>query len=90
MIPVWRECVENALKSLRSGGDLFIVDFYDQADLPKPFQKLLKAWLRKFHVQFWDDLMPHLAALEKSGVGKLEIVPLFKRYSFIARLKKNA
>ena len=89
MIPPWRESIENALKNLKPGGEMYIVDFYDQKDLPAAFQKLLQGWLRKFHVQFWDDLMPHLESLESIGLGRLTITPLFCRYSFIAKFEKN-
>jgi S-adenosylmethionine-diacylgycerolhomoserine-N-methlytransferase len=86
MIPPWRESIENALKNLKPGGELYIVDFYDQKNLPVIFQKMLKAWLAKFHVKFWDELMPFLHSLEAEGQGKLTITPLFRRYSFIAKL----
>ncbi len=88
MIPPWRESIENALKNLKPGGQLFFVDFYDQAGLPGPFRKLLKWWLKKFHVQFWGDLMPYLTSLEEYGRGELSITPLFRRYSFIAKFQK--
>ena len=88
MIPLWRESIDNALANLKQGGELFIVDFYDQADLPQSFQNFLKWWLSKFHVKFWPELMPHLRSLEDSGVVSLRIEPLFRRYSFIARMKK--
>jgi S-adenosylmethionine-diacylgycerolhomoserine-N-methlytransferase len=88
MIPPWRESIENALKNLKPGGTLYIVDFYDQKELPKFFQKLLKGWLKKFHVQFWGDLIPHLKGLEKQGIGKLDITPLYRRYALIVRLQK--
>lgn len=82
MIPPWRESIENALANLKPGGQLLIVDFYDQADLPAPFRKFLKWWLVKFHVKFWDGLMPLL----ESKQGKIE--SLFRRYSFIAKITK--
>jgi len=88
MIPPWRESIENALENLKPGGMLYLVDFYDQKELPKFFQKLLRGWLRKFHVQFWNDLIPFLKGLDENGVGKLDIVPLFRRYSFIAQFRK--
>lgn len=89
MIPPWRESIQNALQNLKPGGELFIVDFYDQAELPSPFQSLLKWWLKKFHVQFWGDLMPYLDSLTASGAVELSIKPLFRRYSFIAKLKRS-
>jgi S-adenosylmethionine-diacylgycerolhomoserine-N-methlytransferase len=88
MIPPWKESIANALKNLKQGGSFYIVDFYDQKDLPAFFQKLLQGWLRQFHVQFWGDLMPHLESLETQGLGKLTVTPLYKRYSFIAEFKK--
>jgi S-adenosylmethionine-diacylgycerolhomoserine-N-methlytransferase len=89
MIPVWRESIQNALVNLKSERSFYIVDFYDQKDLPRWFQKVLRGWLRKFHVQFWGDLLPHLEDLEKQGVGKLKITSVARRYAFIAEFKKN-
>ena len=89
MIPVWRESIQNALANLKSGRSFYIVDFYDQKDLPRWFQKILKGWLKKFHVQFWGDLMPYLEDLEKQGVGKLKINSVARRYAFIAEFKKK-
>lgn len=90
MIPPWRESIENALENLKTGRELFIVDFYDQKDLPESFQKLLQWWLAKFHVTFWEGLMPYLYALESNGRCKVTITPLFRRYSFLATIRKNS
>lgn len=89
MIPVWRESIQNALANLKGGRSFYIVDFYDQKDLPRWFQKILKGWLKKFHVQFWGDLMPYLEDLETQGVGKLKITSVARRYAFIAEFRKN-
>lgn len=87
MIPPWRESIENALANVKPGRKVYIVDFYDQKKLPKWFQKGLQTWLKQFHVQFWDDLMPYLESLEKDGkIKELKITEVFKRYSFIAEL----
>ena len=85
MIPPWRESIENALRNLEPGGELFIVDFYDQGDLPRPFRRFLKWWLAKFHVKFWPDLIPYLESLPLEVV----VTPLFRRYSFIAAIRKS-
>jgi len=85
MIPPWRESIENALMNLKPGGTLYIVDFYDQRDLPGPFRRFLKWWLAKFHVKFWPELMPYLESLDTGG-AKVTIKPLFRRYSFLARV----
>lgn len=89
MIPPWKESIENAIANLKLGGTLYIVDFYDQKDLPAPFRKFLKWWLAKFHVKFWEDLMDFLQTFEERGIGTLKIEPLFKRYSFIAEIRKH-
>lgn len=89
MIPPWKESIANALKNLKSGGSFYIVDFYDQKDLPVGFQKILQGWLKKFHVQFWGELMPHLESLEKQGLGKLTVTSLYRRYSFIVKFEKK-
>jgi S-adenosylmethionine-diacylgycerolhomoserine-N-methlytransferase len=88
MIPTWRESIANALANLKPGHKVYIVDFYDQKGLPHWFQKVLKVWLKQFHVQFWNDLMPHLESLEKEGQIKLDISEVYRRYSFIAELTK--
>lgn len=88
MIPDWRAAVDNALNNLKPGGELFIVDFYDQKDLPRTFRKMLQNWLKAFHVQFWSDLLPYLGTLETKGLVRLAVNPLYKRYAFIARLEK--
>jgi S-adenosylmethionine-diacylgycerolhomoserine-N-methlytransferase len=88
MIPSWRESIDNALSNLRVGGELWIVDFYDQKDLPRTFRKMLQNWLRAFHVQFWNDLIPYLGTLETKGLVRLKVTPIYKRYAFIARLEK--
>jgi S-adenosylmethionine-diacylgycerolhomoserine-N-methlytransferase len=90
IIPPWRESVENALENLKNGRSLFIVDFYDQRDLPEWFQKILQSWLRQFHVKYPEELMPFLQELENKHAGKLTVTPLYRRYSFIAEFRKNA
>lgn len=90
IIPPWRESIANALENLKSGKTLYIVDFYDQADLPRWFQKLLQVWLKQFHVKYPENLLPFLENLEKQGRGKLQVKPLFRRYSLIAEFRKTA
>ena len=88
MIPTWRESIANALANLKNGRSFYIVDFYDQKDLPAWFRQVLKGWLKKFHVQFWGDLVPHLESLEKDGLGTLTLNPIARRYAFLARFTK--
>ncbi len=88
IIPPWRESIENALANLKPGKSIFIVDFYDQQNLPALFQKILQNWLKQFHVAYPKELMPFLKNLEKQGLGTLMVKALYRRYSFIAEFQK--
>ncbi|REJ77688.1 MAG: methyltransferase domain-containing protein [Acidobacteria bacterium] len=89
MIPTWEKALSNSLKNLRPGHSLWIVDFFDQRAMPIWFRKALQAWLKKFHVQYKPDLIPHLKHLEKNGSGSLKVTSLYKTYSFIAEFEKT-
>lgn len=88
MIPPWKESIENALENLKSSGSLYIVDFYDQKNLPVWFRKILQTWLRQFHVKYPQDLIPFLKELERNNRGKLAVRSIFQSYSFIAEFRK--
>jgi len=88
MIPDWQTSIANALANLKPGGSLHIVDFYDQKNLPVWFRRILKSWLKQFHVEYPKELLPHLEKLERQGSGKLEIVSIARRYAFIAKFQK--
>ncbi len=89
MIPTWKESIGNALKNLKSGRSVYIVDFYDQKDLPIWFRKILQSWLKQFHVKYPDKLIPFLTELERKGFGNLNVTSVFKSYSFIAEFRKS-
>ena len=88
MIPTWRESIQKASANLQRGRSFYIVDFYDQRDLPQWFRRILQSWLKRFHVKYPKDLVPYLESLEKQGLGKLSITSIYKSYSFIAEFKK--
>lgn len=88
MIPPWRESIQNALENLKNNRSFYIVDFFDQQDLPAWFQKILQSWLKQFHVKYPKDLPPYLESLEARGLGKLTVTPLYKRYAFITEFQK--
>jgi S-adenosylmethionine-diacylgycerolhomoserine-N-methlytransferase len=89
MIPTWRESIENALDSVKPGGFLYFVDFYDQRHLPGFFARLLQAWLRQFHVVYPSGLIPFLDELARDGNGKHTSRPIFRSYSFISEFEKS-
>lgn len=86
MIPTWREALEAALQNLKPGGVLYIVDFWDQSDLPGWFRFLLVRWLNLFHVHFRPELIEHLMQLASDGRGVLKIESVSRRYAYIATL----
>lgn len=51
MIPDWHGAVDHAANLLAKNAALHIVDFGNLSGLPRPFAKLLRAWLAKFHVE---------------------------------------
>ena len=89
MIPTWKESISNALENLKSGKSLYIVDFYDQQNLPRWFQKILQTWLKQFHVKYPKDLLPHLKKLERQNLGKLSVKSVYRSYAFIAEFEKS-
>jgi len=50
MIPDWERALDHSAGLIAPGGSLHVVDFGDLQGLPRPFQRLLRAWLAKFHV----------------------------------------
>ena len=56
MIPDWPGAIRSAAQHLAPGGSLHIVDFHDQAGLPRAFRRILWAWLARFHVTPRTDL----------------------------------
>ncbi len=89
MIPTWKKSIANALVNLKSGGSIYIVDFYDQKERPAWFRRILKSWLKQFHVEFRSDLLPHLEDLGKQSLGRIEIISIARRYAFIAKFQKT-
>ncbi len=86
IIPPWRESIVNALANLKPGKCLYIVDFFDQAGLPRWFGKLLRGWLSKFHVKYPHDLLPFLEGLPDV---EIRVDPLFRRYAVFIEVRKK-
>ncbi len=89
MIPTWKESIANALANLKSGKSFYIVDFYDQEELPRWFQKVLQVWLKQFHVKYPKDLLPHLKKMERQNLGDLSVKSVYRSYAFIAEFNKS-
>lgn len=89
MVPAWEGAIEAALANLRPGGQLVIVDFWDQADLPGWFAAGLKKWLSLFHVFYRPDVHTALTALGESGRADVSFESVAKRYAYIAIVRKR-
>lgn len=81
MIPGWERAIASAADSLVSGGRLMVVDFGDQAGLPRWFGKALHAWLARFSVSPRSDLesVAKIAAHERGLLA--EHRPLYRGYA---------
>lgn len=84
MIPTWKEALAVALRNLKPGGTLYIVDFWDQGELPKWFRAMLQKWLDAFGVHFRPELLVHLQELSQSVPGTLTLHSVARRYAYIA------
>ena len=89
MVPTWPGALEAALANLKTGGQLVIVDFWDQRDLPGVFAAGLKKWLSMFHVHYRPEVHDALAALGTSGRADVAFESVAKRYAYIASLTKR-
>jgi len=86
MIPESDRAVEAALASLRPGGRLFVVDFWDQAGLPRPFARFLQGWLALFDVHYRPELLDLFRRLDDEGCADLRLHGVGGRYAYLAEM----
>ncbi|PCJ02816.1 MAG: methyltransferase type 12 [Alphaproteobacteria bacterium] len=84
----WQESIDHALELLPEGGEIHIVDFGGQDDLPKAFSKFIFWWLKMFHVFYKPEILDYLKRLEVEKKGTLDITHLYKGYTYRAVFKK--
>jgi S-adenosylmethionine-diacylgycerolhomoserine-N-methlytransferase len=89
MIPTWPAALEAASNNLKPGGEIWVVDFWDQAGYPRPLAWLLTRWLALFHVHHRPELLQHLQKLQFDGRGTLTLEPVGYRYAYLARFVKR-
>jgi S-adenosylmethionine-diacylgycerolhomoserine-N-methlytransferase len=89
MVPAWPGAIEAALANLKPGGQIVIVDFWDQADLPSWFAAGLKRWLALFHVFYRPEVHRALVDLGESGRADVAFEAVGKRYAYIATVRKR-
>jgi S-adenosylmethionine-diacylgycerolhomoserine-N-methlytransferase len=88
MIPPWRAALRQAFAAVAPGGRLHVVDFGDQAELPRWFRTGLRAWLAKFSVEPRAELEAELEKLAAETGARLEFQRMFRDYAQRAVLLK--
>ena len=88
MMPDGCRAIDAALANLRVEGTLAIVDFWDQADLPRWLGRWLRSRLARYGVRFRAETLEHLRCLADEGRIELAIEPVLWRYAFDAKLKR--
>ena len=88
MIPPWRSALRQAFAAVAPGGRLHIVDFGEQAGLPRWFKAGLHAWLAKFSVTPRAELEAELATLAAETGARLEFDRPLRDYAQRAVLTK--
>lgn len=82
MIPDWRKALRAAAAAVRPEGQIHAVDFGDLTGLGRVFAKLLRWWLRQFHVEPRVEIIQSLERRLSPGAA-LQV--LLARYAFILR-----
>jgi S-adenosylmethionine-diacylgycerolhomoserine-N-methlytransferase len=81
MIPDWHQVLGQALRCLKPGGQLHIVDFGNQERLPRLGRKLLLRWLEMFDVTPRHDLQQVLTTLAAQANAELAFKRPFRGYA---------
>lgn len=84
MIPDWHLVLDQALRCLKPGGQLHIVDFGNQERLPRLGRKLLLRWLAIFDVTPRQDLQQALLTLAARSNAELAFARPFRGYAQLA------
>ena len=87
MIPDWKRALRTAAENVRPGGTIHIVDFGDLEGLWSPIARVIRAWLRLFHVVPRNAL---LKGLEEKRDTTLSFHILPGRYAFVITARPEA
>ncbi len=90
MIPQWRSVIRESIRHLAPGGELHIVDFGDQARLPRRFRAALRTWLRWYHVTPRADLFSACEELAGEQGASSEGRALYRGFAWIAKIRAPA
>jgi S-adenosylmethionine-diacylgycerolhomoserine-N-methlytransferase len=88
MIPDWRAVLRDAVAHLAPGGELHIVDFGDQRDLPSWFRAALYTWLGWYHVTPRNELFEVSADIAASLGATTETKRLYRGFAWISIIRR--
>lgn len=88
MIPPWQAVLRQSTEVVARGGSLHVVDFGDQAGLPRAFKAVLARWLSWFHVSPRETLPQEIADLGRDLGLRASTRPLFRGYALAASLHR--
>ncbi|MEM1376415.1 MAG: class I SAM-dependent methyltransferase [Pseudomonadota bacterium] len=90
MIPVWDQAITHAATQLKPGGELHVVDFGQQAKLPRWFRLGLHAWLAKFHVEPRAELSSVLDQAANAIGGNAKLTSLYRDYAWHGIVRRSS
>jgi S-adenosylmethionine-diacylgycerolhomoserine-N-methlytransferase len=87
MIPAWQTVLDGALPLLAASGELHVIDFGRQENLPSWFGAALRNWLSLFEVTPRDDLEHKLNLLTEDAGVRVTIERLYGGYAQYAIMR---
>jgi S-adenosylmethionine-diacylgycerolhomoserine-N-methlytransferase len=90
MIPPWKAALQQAFDVLAPGGALHIVDFADFERLPSPFGRMMRLWLKQFHVFPQPELPAEFRRLATAAQASVEETRLYRGYAVHLVARKPA
>jgi len=87
MIPGWETALQHAGASVRPGGELHVVDFGGQNDLPVWFGRGLRNWLARFHVTPRERLQDAMSAIASEMGGTLSFRSIYRDYARLGSIR---
>jgi S-adenosylmethionine-diacylgycerolhomoserine-N-methlytransferase len=89
MIPAWEATISAAVSALNPGGQLHIVDFGQQEQLPAWFRTMLRNWLARFHVEPRGGLADIVADVAAWHGCSHRFTPLYRGYAWSAVITRR-
>ena len=88
MIPVWKEAIAHAMEVVAPGGELHVVDFGQQEQLPGWFRRGLHGWLARFHVTPRAELETVMAEVAATHDARIAFERLYRDYARYGRIRR--